>query len=59
MNKSEECDKKLQHSCKEPNEGMGKENNAHECNISKKESHDLEAHDGGITACKSGLSVKK
>jgi hypothetical protein len=23
-NKSEECDKKLQHSCKEPNKDMGK-----------------------------------
>jgi hypothetical protein len=46
MNESEECDKKLQHSCKELNKGMGKDNNACECNISKDKSHDLKAHDG-------------
>jgi hypothetical protein len=45
MNESEECDKKSQHSHKEPNKDVGKEDNAHECNISKDKSHDLEAHD--------------
>jgi hypothetical protein len=29
MNESEECDKKPRHSHKEPNENMGKEDNAH------------------------------
>ena len=27
---------------------MGEYNNAHECNVSKEESHDLEAHDGSM-----------
>ena len=46
MNESGECDKKLWHSHKEPDKNMGKEDNAHECNVSKNKSHDLEAHDG-------------
>jgi hypothetical protein len=45
MNKLEECDKNLWHSCKEPNKGMGKEDNACECNVSEDKSHDLKAHD--------------
>ena len=45
MNELEKCDKKLQHSCKEPNKGMGKQDNARKCDISKDKSHDLEAHD--------------
>jgi hypothetical protein len=40
------CNKKPWHSCKEPNKNVGKEDNAHECNISEDKSHDLEAHDG-------------
>jgi hypothetical protein len=48
MNKSEECDKKLRHSHKEPNENVGKEDNAHECNVSENKSRDLEAHDGSM-----------
>jgi hypothetical protein len=44
MNGSEECDKKLWHSCKEPNENMGKEDNACECNVSENKPRDLEAH---------------
>ena len=46
MNESEECDKKPQHSCKEPNKGMGEQDNAHEYNVSKNKSYDLEAHVG-------------
>ena len=45
-NESGECDKKPWHSHKEPDENVGKEDNAHECNVSKNKSHDLEAHDG-------------
>jgi hypothetical protein len=48
MNESEKCDKKPQHSHKEPNENMGKEDNACECNVSKDKSCDLEAHDGSM-----------
>jgi hypothetical protein len=48
MNESEECDKKLRHSHKEPNENVGKEDNAHECNVSENKSHDLEAHVGCV-----------
>jgi hypothetical protein len=43
---SEEHNEKPRHSRKEPHENMGKEDNARECNISKDESHDLEAHAG-------------
>ena len=43
-NESEECDKKLWHSYKEPNENVGKEDNAHKCDVSENKSHDLEAH---------------
>ena len=46
MNELEECDKKPRHSHKEPNENMGKEDNARECNVSKNKSRDLEAHVG-------------
>jgi hypothetical protein len=46
-NKSEECDKKVQHSYEEPNENMGKEDSAHKCDIGEDKSHDLKAHDGG------------
>jgi hypothetical protein len=46
MNESEERDKKPWHSRKEPNENMGKEDDACECNVSEDKSHDLEAHDG-------------
>jgi hypothetical protein len=46
MNESEERDKKPRHSCKEPNKGMGKYDNARECNVSKNKSRDLEAHAG-------------
>ena len=46
MSKSEECDKKLRHSHKEPDKNVGKEDNAHECNVSENKSRDLEAHDG-------------
>jgi hypothetical protein len=46
MNKSEECNKKPWHSHKELDKGMGKEDNARECNVSEDESRDLEAHDG-------------
>jgi hypothetical protein len=46
MNELEECDKKLWHSRKEPNKGMGEDDNARECNISKDKSHDLKAHGG-------------
>jgi hypothetical protein len=46
MNKSEERDKKPRHSCKEPNENVGKEDDARECNVSEDKSCDLEAHDG-------------
>ena len=45
-NKLEECDKKPQHSHKEPYKDMGKYDDACECNVSKNKSHDLEAHDG-------------
>ena len=44
MNESEECNKKLPHSCKEPNKGMGEQDNACECNVSENKSRDLEAH---------------
>ena len=47
-NGSEKYDKKLQHSYKEPNKGMGKEDNACECNVSENQSYDLEAHNGGM-----------
>jgi hypothetical protein len=46
MNKSEECNKKLRHSCKEPNKNVGKEDTACECNVGKDKFHDLEAHNG-------------
>jgi hypothetical protein len=46
MNESEEHDKKPRHSRKEPNENVGKEDNARECNVSEDKSCDLEAHDG-------------
>ena len=45
-NESEEHDKKPQHSCEEPNENMGKEDNARECNVSKNKPRDLKAHVG-------------
>ena len=45
-NESEECDKKPRHSHKEPDKGMGKQDNARECNVSENKSHDLEAHAG-------------
>ena len=48
MNESEECDKKSQYSYKEPNKDMGEQDNAHECDVSKDKSHDLEAHGGSI-----------
>jgi len=48
MNESEEHDKKPRHSHKEPNENMGKEDNACECNISEDKSRDLEAHVGSM-----------
>jgi len=35
MNESEEHNKKLQHSCKESNKGMGNQDNAYKCNIGK------------------------
>ena len=44
MNELEECDKKPQHSYKEPYENMGKQNHTHKCNISEDKSCDLEAH---------------
>jgi hypothetical protein len=44
MNESEECDKKPWHSRKEPNEHVGKEDNACECNVSENKSRDLKAH---------------
>jgi hypothetical protein len=40
----EERNKKPQHSCKEPNENVSKEDNARECNVSENKSHDLKAH---------------
>jgi hypothetical protein len=43
-NESEKHDKKPWHSRKEPNENVGKEDNAHECNVSKNKSRDLKAH---------------
>ena len=46
MNELEECDKKPQHSFKEPNKSMGEQDNAHECNVSKNKSHNLEAYVG-------------
>ena len=46
MNESEECDEKPRHSRKEPNENMGKEDDAHECNISEDKPHDLKVHVG-------------
>jgi hypothetical protein len=46
MNESEESNKKPRHSRKEPNENVGKEDDACECNVSKDKSRDLEAHDG-------------
>jgi hypothetical protein len=45
-NESEERDKKPRHSRKEPNENVGKEDNARECNVSEDKSRDLEAHAG-------------
>ena len=48
MNESEEYDKKSQHSCKEPNKDMGKQDNARKCDISKDKSHNLKAHDGSM-----------
>ena len=45
-NELEKCDKKPRHSRKEPNKGMGEQDNAHECNVSKNKSRDLEAHAG-------------
>jgi hypothetical protein len=48
MNKSEERDKKLQHSCKESNKDVGKKDHACECDVSEDESRDLEAHDGSM-----------
>jgi len=45
-NESEKCDKKLWHSHKEPNENVGKEDNACECNVSENKPRDLEAHAG-------------
>jgi hypothetical protein len=44
MNESEKCNKKPWHSRKEPNENMGKEDNARECNVGENKSCDLEAH---------------
>ena len=44
MNESEEYDKKPRHSREEPNKGMGKQDNARECDVSKNKSCDLEAH---------------
>jgi hypothetical protein len=44
MNESEKCDKKLWHSHKEPNENVGKEDNACECNVSENKPCNLEAH---------------
>ena len=44
MNELEEHNKKLRHSCKEPNKGMGEQDNARECDVSKNKSCDLEAH---------------
>jgi hypothetical protein len=46
MNESEECDKKPRHSYKEPDENVGKEDSARECNVSENQSYDLEAHAG-------------
>ena len=46
MNESEKRDKKPQHSRKEPNKGMGEQDNACECNVSENKSRDLEAHAG-------------
>ena len=46
MNESEECDKKLWHSYKEPNKDMGEQDNACECDVSENKSCDLEAHAG-------------
>ena len=48
MNESEECDKKLWHSYKEPDKNVGKEDSACECNVSENKSCDLEAHDGCV-----------
>ena len=48
MNESGECNEEPQHSHKEPDKGVDKQNSAHECNVDKNESHDLEAHDRGM-----------
>ena len=45
-NESEEHNKKPRHSRKEPNENVGKEDNARECNVSENKPCDLEAHVG-------------
>jgi hypothetical protein len=46
MNESEERDKKPRHSCKEPDENVGKKDNARKCNVSENKPRDLEAHAG-------------
>jgi len=46
MNELEEHNKKPRHSHKEPNKNVGKEDNAHECNVSENKPRDLEAHVG-------------
>jgi hypothetical protein len=46
MNELEKRDKKPRHSHKEPNEDVGKQDNARECNVSEDKSRDLEAHVG-------------
>jgi hypothetical protein len=43
-NELEERDKKPWHCCKEPNENVGKKDDARECNISEDKSRNLEAH---------------
>ena len=43
-NESEKCDKKPRHCRKEPNENVGKKDDARECNVSEDKSRDLEAH---------------
>jgi hypothetical protein len=44
MNESEKRDEEPRHSHKKPNENVGKEDNACECNVSKNKSRDLGAH---------------
>jgi hypothetical protein len=46
MNESEKRNKKPRHCCEEPNENVGKKDNARECNVSEDKSRDLEAHAG-------------